>query len=112
LFTAIDFYKGEVVSIFRGETIDELEADRRIRLLEDQYFIVLLDGRILDSKYTDCFAKYANDAEGLENNAFKNNAYITLDDDNEVCIVATRNIKLGEEIFCAYGKSYWEKHGR
>jgi SET domain-containing protein len=59
---------------------------------------------------TGCYAKYANDAEGLSSSNFKNNAKITLDDDNNVCIKASKKIKAGEEIFCSYGKRYWEKH--
>jgi uncharacterized protein len=58
-----------------------------------------------------CFAKYANDASGFTNSNFKNNAKITLDDNDKVCIQATRNIKANEELFCSYGKNYWKKHG-
>ena len=100
-----------MISIFQGETLSRTEADKRIAIEEDQYFIVQLDGQILDSKHTDCFAKYANDAEGLQKGGFTNNAYITLDDENQVCIVATQYIEAGDEIFCTYGKAYWEKHG-
>ena len=55
------------------------------------------------------FAKYANDAEGLVPSKFKNNARITLDLNDNVCIEALRNIKANEELFCSYGKSYWKK---
>jgi SET domain-containing protein len=111
LFTAIDIYEGEVISLFKGEIISDQEAAKRVELKQDQYFINLLDGSIMDSKQTHCFAKYANDAEGITGGPFKNNAKITLDDDDNVCIVATTDISIGEEIFCGYGKSYWEKHG-
>ena len=56
------------------------------------------------------FAKYANDAEAFKNSIHKNNAKITLDDDDNVCIIATKNIKSASEIFCSYGKKYWKKH--
>jgi len=111
LFTAIDFYKGEIVSIFKGEVLSVRETLQRITAGQDQYFIVQLDGQILDSKHVDCFAKYANDAKGLAESNFKNNTKITLDEDNNVCLEAMRTIKAGEEIFCGYGKPYWEKHG-
>lgn len=110
LFTAIDIYEDEIISLFKGEIIDNKEAAIRAQQNKDRYFINLLDGTIMDSMHTDCYAKYANDAEGLSQNNFKNNAAITLDDDNNVCIKATKNIDYGEEVFCSYGKPYWKKH--
>ncbi|GGW66362.1 hypothetical protein DFQ11_103114 [Winogradskyella epiphytica] len=110
LFTAIDIYKNEIISIFKGEIISNQEAERRALQNNDKYFINLLDGSIMDSMHTDCFAKYANDAEGLSQSDFKNNAEITLDENDHVCIKASRPIKIGEEIFCSYGKRYWKKH--
>ncbi|WP_194241041.1 SET domain-containing protein-lysine N-methyltransferase [Winogradskyella litoriviva] len=110
LFTAIDIFEEEIVALFKGEIINNQEAEKRALLNEDRYFVNLLDGSIMDSMHTDCFAKYANDAEGLMESSFKNNAIITLDDDNNVCIKAIRNIDAGEEIFCSYGKPYWKKH--
>lgn len=112
LFTAVDIYKDEIISLFKGEIIDNKEAAIRAQQNKDRYFINLLDGNIMDSMYTDCYAKYANDAEGLSQSNFKNNAAITLDDDKNVCIKAIKDIDYGEEVFCSYGKSYWKKHGK
>ncbi len=110
LFTAIDIYKDEIISLFKGEIIANKEAKKRAQLNDDKYFINLLDGSILDSMHKDCYAKYANDAEGLSRSNFKNNTKITLDDDNNVCLKASKKIKSGEEVFCSYGKRYWKKH--
>jgi len=110
LFTAIDIYKDENISLFKGEIISNKEADKRAQLGKDRYFINLLNGKIMDSMHTDCFAKYANDTKGSAHSAFKNNAEITVDEDNNVCIQANKKIKSGEEIFCGYGKRYWKKH--
>ena len=110
LYTAIDIYEGEVISLYKGEILSLEESNRRVALREDQYSIVLLNGQIMDSKHVACFAKYANDAEGYIDGAFKNNAKITLDDDDNVCIMATTAIEAGDEVFCGYGKAYWEKH--
>lgn len=110
LYTAIDIYKNETIALFRGEIITNKEAEKRVEQKADRYFINLLDGSIMDCMHTDCFAKYANDAEGIGNNSFKNNAEITLDDEDKVCIKATKTISAGEEIFCSYGKPYWKKH--
>ena len=110
LFTAIKIYKEEVISIFKGEILSAAQAKLRATNGNDKYFINMLDGSIMDSMPIDCFAKYANDAEGLSLLNFKNNSKIAIDDNNNVCIIATKNIKSGEEIFCGYGKKYWKKH--
>lgn len=110
LFTAITIYKDEIITLFKGEILSNEEAIKRVQLNADRYFINMLDGSIMDSMHTDCFAKYANDSEGVSNANFTNNSKIALDDNNNVCIIATKKIKSGEEIFCSYGKQYWKKH--
>ena len=110
LHTAIDIYKGEIIAIYKGEIITDAQAKMRIEANIDQYFINMLDGSIMDSIKTRCMAKYANDAQGQLNSSFKNNAKIALDEEQNVCLIATRHIKTGEEIFCSYGKKYWKKH--
>jgi SET domain-containing protein len=111
LRTAITIYKDEIISIFKGEILTNEEANKRALNNKDQYFISMLDGTIMDSRNTECFAKYANDASAFESKLFKNNAKIGLTENQEVCLIATRKIKPGEEIFCSYGKRYWGKHG-
>jgi uncharacterized protein len=110
LFTVIDIYKEETIAIFKGEILSEFEAKIRADAGNDGYFINLLDGSIMDSGNVECFAKYANDAEGLVPSKFKNNARITLDLNDNVCIEALRNIRANEELFCSYGKGYWKKY--
>lgn len=110
LFTAIDIYPNEIISLFKGEILTDNEAKKRVSEGKDRYFINMLDGSILDSMNVDCFAKYANDAEAFSKLEFKNNSKITLDDDDNVCIVATKKIKSQQEIFCSYGVKYWKKH--
>lgn len=109
LFTAIDIYKEEIISIFKGEVVSDEEARLRVKSGNDAYFMNLLNGKILDCKNTECFAKYANDARGFSKTDFKNNAKITLDENGNVCLIAIRKIKSGQEIFCDYGKRYWKK---
>jgi SET domain-containing protein len=113
LHTAIHIYKDEIISIFKGEVLTNAQAKSRAEKGNDKYFITLLDGSILDSMKIKCFAKYANDANGFSigKSGIKNNGKIGLDESDNVCIIATRNIKTGEEIFCDYGKKYWKKHG-
>ncbi len=111
LFVSIPVFKDEVVAQFKGERLSPAEAARRARKQEDGYFINCLDGTILDSMHTHCFAKYANDptASGgnMKKNRFKTNTDISLDEEENICLIATRNIKAGDEIFCSYGKEYW-----
>jgi uncharacterized protein len=109
LYTSIEIYKDEVISLFKGESLSDKEAAKRAKNKSDGYFINMLDGSILDSKNTNCFAKYANDSQGLTKTKHTYNAEITLSDDEAVCLVATKKIKSGEEIFCSYGKKYWQK---
>lgn len=110
LFTAIPIYKDEVISVFKGKILSNRDAQCRAAIGEDRYFMNMPDGTILDSMEVKCFAKYANDASGAVKTKHKNNSDITLDEKGAVCIVASRKILAGEEIYCAYGNSYWKKH--
>ena len=110
LFTAIDIYKDEVIATYKGEILTDVQAANRAKKGINQYFITMLDGSIMDSIKSSCFAKYANDATGLSTNTFKNNSRIMLDENDNVCIIASRKIKAGDEVFCSYGKRYWKKY--
>ena len=110
LYTIVDIDKDEVICIYTGKSLTNKEAEELVKKGKDLYFIKMLDGTIFDSGNARCFAKYANDAEGFGKTKFKNNSKITLDDDEKPCIMATRNIKAGEEIFVGYGKKYWDKY--
>ncbi len=110
LYTAIDIYRDEIIAVFKGEILTDIQAKKRAKEGNDKYFINLLDGSIMDSMNIKCFAKYANDANGSTISNFKNNSIIALDDNDNVCIKAIRNIKANEELFCDYGKRYWKKH--
>lgn len=110
LYTAIKIYKDEVIAIFAGERLSDAVALKRAEQGKDQYFIAMLDGSIMDSIHSNCFAKYANDAIGLGDSGFNNNSRIALDENDNVCIIANKTIKVNDEIFCAYGKRYWKKY--
>jgi SET domain-containing protein len=110
LFCCIPIYKDEIVALFKGEILTNRQVKLRVKNAKDHFFICMLDGSIMDSQNATCFAKYANDAEGYSHAIFKNNAKISIDENKNVCIIATRKIKPNEEIFCSYGKRYWNKH--
>ena len=112
LFTSISIYRDEIISFFKGEILSDIEAAVRAKYNMDSYFISMPDGTIMDSNNVACFAKYANDAGGQTPIKLKNNSTIALDDQDVVCLIAKRDIKIGEEIFCSYGKDYWKKFQR
>jgi uncharacterized protein len=112
LYTAITIYKDEIIAVYKGEILSDKEAAEKAKKGKDIYFINLLNGSIMDSMHSKCFAKYANDASGFSKSDFKNNAKIALDENGNVCLIATKNIKPQSEIFCSYGKRYWKKHSK
>ena len=112
LFTSIPIYKDEIISIFKGKILTDNEANSRAKDGKNRYFISMLDGTIMDSMHSKCFAKYANDAEGSVKSKFKVNSTISLNDQDQVCLVAIRDITSSEEVFCSYGKKYWRKHSK
>ena len=108
LFTAITIYRSEIIAIFRGETLNSKQSKKRADKGENAYFLKLPNGNILDTNNSKCLAGFANDAEGTIKSPFKNNAEIVMDDQNNICLMAKKKIAAGEEIFCGYGKKYWE----
>jgi uncharacterized protein len=111
LYTTVKIYKEEVISIFKGEILTKKQINERVENDEDKYFIEMLNGKIMDSMHVDCYAKYANDVKGSPETSFKNNSMISVDESNNICIIATKSIPPNSEIFCSYGKAYWKKHG-
>ena len=108
LYSAISIYKEEIIAIFKGKILTPTRIKLRAKKNNDKYFISMLDGTIMDSMNTKCFAKYANDAQGFSHSTFKNNARIEVNINEKVCLIASRNIQIGEEIFCGYGRRYWK----
>jgi hypothetical protein len=110
LFTAIPIYAGEHIARYTGRILTDAVSDQLIAEGEDEYFLLLPDGRILDAgSDVKCAAAYANDACGLVRIGRRNNARFDALDEQHIVLAATRNIKAGEEIFCAYGARYWKK---
>jgi uncharacterized protein len=110
LYTAIPIYKDEVVALYKGKILTMPRARLLAKQGLDKFFIQLPNNTIMDSMEIACFAKYANDATAYPGATLKNNTKIALDDNSIPCLIATRNIKTGSEIFCSYGKKYWAKH--
>lgn len=112
LFSSINIHKDEIIAEYKGEILSNERALKRAKLGHDAYYVSMPNGDVMDSRKTKCFAKYANDARGSENSPFKNNAQIAYDENHKICLIATKKIKEGEEIFCGYGFRYWRNQRR
>lgn len=93
LYTAIDIYKCEVISLFRGEIGTSKHVALRVKNDKDQYFISTLNGIIMDSMKEKIFAKHANGAEGFSNPKFKNFEKIALDEEIKFALLPKKILK-------------------
>jgi SET domain-containing protein len=103
LYTNINIKKGDVISRFTGRKVKE----DKIPYEESLYSIDLENGYVLNTYESKCYAKYANDCCGPIKTTKRNNSRIT-NASGRIIIYATKNISAGSEIFCPYGKQYWE----
>lgn len=116
LFTKVDFKEGEIICYFTGEmiTFKQMEdIEKSSPISRCSYFIDTenknTDKRILDVFNSNCMARFANDADGSDNDQFINNSLIGINNNKtRVYIYADRDIKAGEEILVSYGEDYWE----
>ena len=109
LFTSKTIRKESKIIEYRGEIIGYNEYRRRARNEQDQYLFFLRSNLCIDAMHTPQYkARYANDAAGITRaKGLRNNSdYIIFGD--KCYIVASRDIKAGEEIFVNYTKSYWD----
>ena len=113
LFTKDPIKRGEIVCEYEGEKLTWKECEARNATMPGKqkgayYFFINNKNCVDASAALNTFGRYANDAagpgrvSGLRNNSrydvIKGKPYI----------VASRNIKPGEEILVGYGKEYWE----
>lgn len=109
LFTTKAIRKDSKIIEYRGEIIGYNEYRRRARREEDHYLFYLRRDLSIDARLTPQYkARYANDAAGITRvKGIRNNSdYVIFGD--KCFIVATRDIKAGEEIFVDYTKPYWD----
>ncbi len=109
LFTNKAIKKDSKIIEYKGEIIDWKEYTKRVKEDKDGYLFFISNKRCIDAFSTPRYkARFANDAEGLSKvKGLKNNAVYDIFDDR-CFIVATRDIKAGEEIFVSYTKEYWD----
>ncbi len=111
LFTTEPIKKGEKIVEYTGENITWAECKKRNELLEGfgAYYFYVSERKCVDAQNSpDAMARYANDAAGLMRiPGIRNNSnYAVIE--GKPYIVASRNIKPGEEIFVSYGRDYWK----
>ncbi|MBA3679901.1 MAG: SET domain-containing protein [Bacteroidetes bacterium] len=118
LFTDKPIKKDAKIIEYKGEIIDWKEYEKRVLENKDGYLFFINKKRCIDAWSTPQHkARYANDAAGLSRiPGIKNNADYEIFGD-KCFIVASRDIKAGEEIYVNYTKEYWDcvryniKHG-
>lgn len=109
LYTTKPIKKGTKIIEYRGEIINWKEYLKRVKEEKDGYLFYIRKDKCIDAYNTPQYkARYANDANGLVRvKGLKNNAQYEIHNDR-CYIVATRDIKAGEEIFVDYTKEYWD----
>lgn len=109
LFTTKPIKKGTKIIEYRGEIIEWKEYRKRVKEEKDGYLFFIRRNKCIDAYNTPQYkARYANDANGIVRvKGLKNNAQYEIHNDR-CYIVATRDIKAGEEIFVDYTKEYWD----
>lgn len=108
LFTDTLIKKGEKVIEYLGEIITWAEAEKRDEKGKGGYVYYITKYYCIDAyRFPQHLARYANDARGVrrKKGIRNNSSYDTRG--RRGYIVASRNIKPGEEIFVWYGPDYW-----
>jgi SET domain-containing protein len=111
LFATTLFKRGDRVIEYTGDVITWAECRRRNEALEGvgAYFFYVNDRKCVDAQNRpDSLARYANDASGIVRiPGMRNNSRFEVIK-GKPFIIASRNIKPGDEVFVAYGKDYWD----
>lgn len=109
LFTTKIIRKDAKIIEYRGEIIGYKEYRKRARKEQDHYLFYLRRELCIDALHTPQYkARYANDAAGITKvKGLKNNSEYMIFGD-KCFIVASKDIKAGEEIFVDYTDSYWK----
>src|ERR1700746_3448313 len=109
LYTTKPYKKDDKIIEYRGEIIGWGEYNKRVARNEDGYLFYFNRNKCVDAFHTPQYkARFANDAAGIVRiPGLRNNSHYEIHD-NKCYIVAARDIKAGEEIFCDYTRDYWK----
>lgn len=110
VFAKTNIKKGDLISEFTGKLVRNDDYDYWSKKEQFLYLIYWDENHKLDVENSDCFAKYANDACGINKiKGLKNNSKIAWHDDR-LFLKAIKDIEKGEEIYVSYGKEYWNEY--
>ena len=111
LFAKVVFKRGEPILEYTGEQITWAQCKKRNEALDGvgAYYFYVSERKCIDALYClDSMARYANDAAGFVRiPGIRNNSRFEIIK-GKPFIVASKTINPGDEIFVAYGKSYWD----
>lgn len=109
LFTTKPIKKDARIIEYKGEIIGWKDYNERVKKNEDGYLFYFSRKKCVDAYHTPQYkARYANDAMGITRiKGVRNNSHYEVHDD-KCYIVAARDIKAGEEIYCDYTRDYWK----
>jgi SET domain-containing protein len=110
LFTDTLIKKDAKVIEYTGEIITWAEAEKRDDAGKGGYVFYITKYKCIDAFGEEKgLAQFANDARGLtRKKGCRNNSYYAVRNRRSY-IIASRNIKPGEEIFVWYGSDYWKE---
>jgi hypothetical protein len=108
LFTDKLIKKDQDVVEYKGEVVTWAVCEKRANENKGGYAFFITKNHCIDAFPTkNALGRYANDARGLARvEGLRNNSKYVVRA-KKCYIVATRNIKPGEEILVHYGESYW-----
>ncbi len=105
LFTTVARQKGDWLSTYHGDVLTTREA---MSATNKDYLMRLGKGIVVDaSSISSCLARYINDSP-LDKSKL-NSKFIKEKLEYRAKVVATRNIRAGEEIYASYHAHYWRE---
>lgn len=114
LFTAEPVKKGDFLSEYTGEVISYNEAERRGVGYDAKYSSFLFDLNkewIIDAARMGNKTRYINHAETEADGVNCTAKILLANGEHRIEFRASRDIKIGEEVFFNYGKKFAEVHG-
>ncbi|XP_070411621.1 uncharacterized protein [Nothobranchius furzeri] len=111
VFSTCHFEKGSFLVEYRGEVINKLEYEDRLRIYHDAMKVFMFEfrhnGKLMcvdASREDDSLGRLVNDDHVSPNSKMKT---ITVNGQPHLCLFAIKDIKPGEEITYDYGNSDW-----
>ncbi|KAI9640426.1 hypothetical protein NHQ30_011171 [Ciborinia camelliae] len=114
LFAAEPVKKGEFLSEYAGEVISDNEAERRGLIYERKYMSFLFDlnqDMIVDAAHMGNKTRFINHAETEADGLNCIAKILLVNGEHRIAFRASRDIKIGDELFFNYGKKFADIQG-